>query len=201
MRPCYPLLPRFFFFAFAPKLGFGGGEFVRVHFLSRRYFDMANPAHIIALQLVDHELTYAWGEAGVPIEVQFNVSQGGYDTTRKFVGLDESRTLVRAALTQIFGIDPQAAAPAGPANRLILASLVNSWEVLKDQMRHEIQLRAEARTLNLQRPLLGQERLAMTRFLEARHGRTPSYELPSGDYLASKAEEVEQNAPRASALD
>lgn len=161
----------------------------------------ANPVHLAALQLVDHELTYAWGEAGVPVDVQYAVSQAGYVTMRQFVSLDETRATVRAALVALFALDPNAAGPAGPANRLVLASLVNAWEVLSEQKNQEIKLRAEARTLNIQRPLIGQDRLAMKRFLENRHGRTPAHELPSADYLSAKAEEVENNEPTASMLD
>ena len=78
---------------------------------------------------------------------------------------------------------------------------MSSWDIYKLQLERELSLRAEAKTLNVQRPLAIQLRVAMRRSLETIHGRLPASELPSAEYVAAKTEEIEQGEPVASCLD
>lgn len=150
---------------------------------------------------MDTDLTFAWGEAEVPLSWQWQLQAQGYNTLRKFVKYDENATAVRASLVAACGLDPAAAGAQGPANRLVLACILSAWEVCSQQLTRELELRAESKALNVQRPLLNQVRATMRRAIELIDGRLPDAEIPSAEYLASKSEEAEQDEPRASSLD
>ena len=153
------------------------------------------------LRTIDTDLTFAWGESEVPVEYQWRLQNAGYNSIRKFTYLDATAINVRGFCINVFLLDPNAPAPVGAANRLITAAIVSSWDVCRLQLEREINLRAEAKTLNMQRPLTLQLRTAMRRSLETIHGKIPASELPSADYIAAKTEEIEQGEPMASCLD
>ena len=153
------------------------------------------------LHAVDTDLTFAWGESEVPVEYQWRLQSIGYNSVRKFTYLDESATRVRNLCEVSLLLDPAAPAPAGVRNRLITAAIVSAWDICKLQLERELSLRAEAKTLNVQRPLAIQLRVAMRRSLEIVHGKLPASELPSAEYLAAKTEEIEQGERVASCLD
>lgn len=150
---------------------------------------------------LDVDLTFLWSQSEVPLEVQYALGQASFNTLRKFSTYEDDRAKVRAALAADFGLDVAAAAPAGPRARVALAATVSAWEIAKEQVAREVQLRAESKTLNLKRPISSTERMAMKKAIEALHGRRAPHELPSNDYLSLKTEEVEAGEPQASQLD
>ena len=116
---------------------------------------------------------------------------------RLMTGLDETRGGVRTALNAELRLDP-----ATTVNyRLVMATLVSAWEVCTEQLHREVQLRAEAKALNIQRPLGKTERIQMKRLVEVVSGKMPESSTPSGEYLAAKVEGVEADEPLASPLD
>lgn len=150
---------------------------------------------------LDVDLTYIWSQSNVPLTLQYQLGQASFDTLRKFSSLEDDRAKVRAAVALDFGLDTNAAPPAGPAARVTLAAIVSAWEVAREQLTREVQLRAESKALNLRRPVGATDRVAMRRALEARHGKRAPHELPSVDYLSTKMEELEAGEPQASQLD
>jgi len=82
-----------------------------------------------------------------------------------------------------------------------VASVICAWEVAREMVQKDTQLRAEARSLNIPRPTSVQERVAMRRAVEAKYGTMPTKEQPSSEYLSSKLEELEQEEVTASPLD
>ena len=75
-----------------------------------------------------------------------------------------------------------------------MALLVSAWEIAKEQITRETQVRAEARALHLPRPTTHNERTAMRRAVEAgAGGKLPDDESPGAALLAAKMEQVEQN--------
>lgn len=150
---------------------------------------------------VESDLLFVWTEAGVLLPNQWQIADSGFTTLRKFAGYEDSRQSVRAALIVDYALDAAAAPPAGQAARLALAALVGAWEVAKEQLGKETSMRAEAKMLQLKRPVTTNDRVAMRKAVELLYGRFPNSEAPSADYLASKLEEMEQNDPSASPLD
>jgi hypothetical protein len=125
----------------------------------------------------------------------------GYKNLRKFVSWADDRASLRAAIRDDLGVDVTAAGPAGTAARVSAAAVICAWEYAKDSVEKENALRAESKVLQQHRPASTQERLAMRRAYEDEHGKLPSNEVPSSDYLASKMEECETEEPSASPLD
>jgi hypothetical protein len=61
-------------------------------------------------------------------------------------------------------------------------------------------MRAEARTSHIPRPVTSNEHAAMLKAYEVRYGRLESGETPGKHYLGVKAEEIEDNEPKAESL-
>ena len=163
---------------------------------------MASPADMMAaLAKLDPDLLFQWNEFEIPLEVQYTIAMANYKNVRQFVGIEDTRALVRAAVQRDFLLDPNVVGPAGILNRRAIAALVGAWEVLKEQNTKESQIRAESRVMNTQRPLGHNERSIMRRLIEGAYGKLPNSELPSSEYLAAKAEQVELDDPHASSLD
>lgn len=153
------------------------------------------------LATIDVDLTWIWSQSEVPLELQYRIAQSSINTLRKFSSLEDDRAKIRAAMAADYALDVNAAAPAGPRARTALAAIVSAWEVAREQMTRDIQVRAESKALNLRKPIGATDRTAMKKALEVRHGRRSAHELPSADYLSLKTEEVEAGEPQASQLD
>ncbi len=143
------------------------------------------------------DLVFIWEENDVPLAIQYALGMAGFKTLRKFVGLEDDKTKVRAALVADFALDPGAAV----GNRLILSSIVTAWEIAQLQLSKETLMRAEAKVSRLPRPISNQEQISMRRLVEIKFGVIPASEQPSSEYLSTKLEEVESNNPSASRLD
>ena len=143
------------------------------------------------------DLMYIFEESEVSLRHQWTLVTSGYKNIRRFVGLEESRAGVRTVLMADLGLDPVLVAE----DRLQLSILLSAWETAKEQLSHEIQLRAEAKALRQVRPVSNQERISMRRLVEEKYGKLPACEVPAASYLSDKMEEVEQNDPHAAALD
>ena len=158
----------------------------------------------IKVYLAEHagaDLLFLWTESQVPLNQQWDLTNGGYGSIRSFIGLDDTRAGVRAACAADFLLDVAAVPPAGANNRRALASIVSAWEIACNQITRETQLRVEAKLLHIPRPISLQDRSAMRRAVEALYGPIPDHECPSAEYVAAKMEELEENEPQASQLD
>lgn len=147
------------------------------------------------------DVMYIWTEAGVSLVMQYRLALGSYNTLRRFVAIEDTKPRVRASVTADYGINPAAVGAAGIAARLALASIVSAWDISKQQMDKEVELRSEAKALRLNRPISHSEKQGMKRAFENVYGKLPSEETPSNDYVAQKMEELEHNEPVASQLD
>ena len=133
------------------------------------------------LKKVEADLLWIWQQNEVPIKVQHQLATLGYITVRKFSGIDDSRQAVRTAMQTDLKLNPAADPPDGPQNRVALAAIVSAWETSREQITREVQVRAESKALNIQRPVGTMDRQIMRRALENRHGKMQSFETPSAD--------------------
>jgi hypothetical protein len=154
-----------------------------------------------ALKKVQGDLLWLWNQSEVSIELQCRLYTSGMTSVRKFGGYEDSRQNVRAALATDLDLDVAAPPPAGLRARVALAALVGSWEAARDQVKKEGELRADAKVLDIRRPMGSTERKLMLKGLENLYGRLEAVETPSTAYLAQKSEEVENDDPTASMLD
>jgi hypothetical protein len=92
---------------------------------------------------VDSDLLFLWNEAQVTLDLQHRMGQAGLLNVRKFSSIEDARATVRAAFAADYGLDVAAQAPHGAAARMDLAALVCAWEVSKEQVSKETQMRAE----------------------------------------------------------
>jgi hypothetical protein len=136
----------------------------------------------------------------VSLDVQYNVGLV-YKTVRLFSTIADDRVTLRDALKTDFGLDPAAGGAAGPTNRAMAGAMIASWEVARDLLSREAQLRVESRAQDIPRKLPANERLAMKKIAERTAGEIPNNEFPHSDYLAAKIEEVESDEITASPLD
>ena len=146
------------------------------------------------------ELSFILNECEVPVETQVDIGLIGYKSVRRFASWSDDRAGLRTAIKDDLNIDTAAAGGAGTAARTLASAIVCAWEFAHDTVERENTVRAEAKVLQQHRPSTVQERTAMRRAFEQDHGKLPSVEVPSADYISMKLEcEVEE--PTASQLD
>ena len=143
----------------------------------------------------DSDLQYVLQEAGASLSTMYRVTSV-HKTRRRFQAVADTRAEARAAAKDDFSIDVTTA-----AGRAQAAAIVAAWELAKEYTEKETELRAESKILGRRRVLPVQERQAMLKAVVDTYGKLSEGETPSGDYLAAKAEEVEENEPTASTLD
>ena len=113
---------------------------------------------------VGSELAYAMTECGVPLRWQSALADKGFTNLRLVAGLEETRAAVRVALTAELELGDTV-----PNYRLIMASLISTWEVCKEQLHKEVSLRAETKALQIRRPIGTTERTQMKRLVGRTH--------------------------------
>ena len=141
-------------------------------------------------QNVASDLLYLLDEAEVGLDTQYKLCQD-YKTLRKLSAIADTRAELREALKTEYGLD-------GSTNAAQRSEVASS----KQHAEEEVKMRAEAKNLGVGRPLPHTERSAMKKAVEkAINDRLTEKEEPSSEYLAQKLEELEQEEPRAAALD
>ena len=90
---------------------------------------------------VEADLTFLWAESEMELDLQYRLGRAGYRSLRKFVGLEDTKPLVRAALITDFNL----AAAQDPGNRVRLAAAVSAWEIAVQLLSRESIIRAEAK--------------------------------------------------------
>ena len=153
------------------------------------------------LKRAESDLLWLLSQNEVGLADQYDLVQLGYSSVSKFARMEDTRPEVRKALAADLKLEVSAEPPAGPNARVRLASLVAAWDAARSQVQRQDELKAEAKVLNVTRPVGVTERVAMKRTLEVRVGSIPPHEMPSADYLSLKMEEIESGEPSASALD
>ena len=143
---------------------------------------------------VDANLVHLLQDNGVPLGLQFNLTQE-FRTVRRFAALADSRADVRQALRDDLGVQP-----ADLVRRAAIAAVVATWEASKDYASKESELRAEAKVLGIPRPVTQTDKSAMRAAYIQAHGALEEMFEPSDDYLSSKMEEIEPHEPTASPL-
>ncbi|CAE7206607.1 unnamed protein product [Symbiodinium sp. CCMP2592] len=134
---------------------------------------------------VDADFIFLLEEHGVDLALQYAIGQH-YRSIRTFAAFADDRGAARTAITADFGVRAESA-----ADRARMACVITSWE-----------LRAEAKVLGVQKPLVSSDRAAMRAALEAVRGYSvPESEEPAPEYLAHKLEQIENGEPTASYLD
>ena len=157
----------------------------------------AAPTQAEMLALVataDSDLQYVLQEAAAPLRVQYQVVQV-HTTRRRFQAIADTRAEARTAARD-FNLDHNSA-----EGRAQIASVVAAWELAKEFSAKEVELKAEAKVMGHKKVLQVQERQAMLRAVTTVYGKLNEAETPTPEYLASKAEECEENEPTASSLD
>jgi hypothetical protein len=97
-----------------------------------------------AMALGASALRYIMDDLAVRAAVQAVVYHRGFNTIYRFVGIGETKTSVRQAAEQLFGLKGS----DGIQERRDLADLVNVWENAKIQNAKILELRAEAAMIN-----------------------------------------------------
>jgi hypothetical protein len=146
------------------------------------------------------DLTYIWDEATMPLLLQYDIGQL-YRSVRLFASMADDRPEVRG-MHGDFNLPINAVDAATKATaKSQMAMVISAWECAKEFVQKETALRAEAKVLQVARPVGFQERRAMKKAVEDVFGKMPSWLTPDPDYLSKKLEEVEQDDPHASLLD
>ena len=148
-----------------------------------------------AIAKANSDLQYIMQEAGLNLESQFAIVQV-HTTLRRFGAVADNRAGARTSATEDFAIDNQS-----PAGRAQVAAFVAAWQMSQEHATKESELRAEQKILGQPKTLQPQERMAMIKAVSDTYGKLSESEVPATAYLASKAEEVEQDEPSASPLD
>ena len=149
-----------------------------------------------ALAAAQSDVKWLLADAGVGDDLQAVLYHNGFTSTRLFVGLAETRAELRDVLRTEFGLDAQ----AGLAERQQVAVALAAWDAAKEFVTKDNEARAEARSAHAHRPASNVEHTAMRAAYEAKHGRLHNSEVPGKYYLGKKAEDIEDNEPRAESL-
>lgn len=143
---------------------------------------------------VESDLAFILQENGVPLALQYNLTQV-FTQLRRFSALADTRQGVRQALRDDLQVEENSL-----QNRAAVAGVVAAWEASKEYATKQAELKAEARLLGISRPVTQTDRAAMRAAYVATHGEVEETFEPSDDYLSSKIEELEAHEPVASYL-
>ena len=143
---------------------------------------------------IDAELAHILQEAGVPLGLQYRLTQS-FKTVRRFQSYEDNRAGIRDALKTDFSLEPNTL-----EKRAGISAVISAWEACQQFAAKEQELRAEARVLGVARPVTQTDRSAMRAAYEATHGRLEEAHEPSEDYISCKMEELEAHEPAASPL-
>ena len=143
---------------------------------------------------IDAELAHILQEAGVPLGLQYRLTQS-FRTVRRFQSYEDNRAGIREALKTDFSLEPNTL-----EKRAGISAVRSAWEACQQFAAKEQELRAEARVLGVARPVTQTDRSAMRAAYEATHGRLEEIHEPSEDYISCKMEELEAHEPSASPL-
>ena len=143
---------------------------------------------------VEADLAYILQENGVPLALQYNLTQV-FGQLRRFSAIADTRQGVRQALRDDLQVQENSL-----QNRAAVAGVVAAWEASREYASKQAELKAEARFLGVARPVTQTDRAAMRAAYIATHGEIEETYEPSDDYLSSKIEEMEAHEPVASYL-
>ena len=143
---------------------------------------------------VEGDLAFILQENGVPLALQYNLTQV-FTQLRRFSAIADSRQGVRQALRDDLQVEENSL-----QNRAAVAGVVAAWEASKEYAAKQAELKAEARLLGVTRPVTQTDRAAMRAAYIATHGEIEETFEPSDDYLSAKIEEMEAHEPVASYL-
>ena len=143
---------------------------------------------------VEADLAYILQENGVPLALQYNLTQV-FGQLRRFSAIADTRQGVRQALRDDLQVQEN-----NLQNRAAVAGVVAAWEASREYAAKQAELKAEARFLDVARPVTQTDRAAMRAAYIATHGEIEETYEPSDDYLSSKIEELEAHEPVASYL-
>ena len=149
---------------------------------------------------VDSELVYFLSDASMDLKLQYDLTTL-YKTMRAFTSMADSRNELRNMALD-FGLDVSAGTAAEKAaTRAKIALVISAWESAREFIKKELELKAEAKVLAINKPLSVTESSAMRRALEQSEGKIDGRRMPSSEYLSQKMQEVETGELRASPLD
>ena len=143
---------------------------------------------------VEGDLAFILQENGVPLALQYNLTQV-FTQLRRFSAIADTRQGVRQALRDDLQVEENSL-----QNRAAVAGVVAAWEASKEYASKQAELKAEARLLGVTRPVTQTDRAAMRAAYVATHGEIEETFEPSDDYLSTKIEELEAHEPMASYL-
>ena len=143
---------------------------------------------------VEGDLAFILQENGVPLALQYNLTQV-FTQLRRFSAIADTRQGVRQALRDDLQVEE-----SNLQNRAAVAGVVAAWEASKEYASKQAELKAEARLLGVTRPVTQTDRAAMRAAYVATHGEIEETFEPSDDYLSTKIEELEAHEPMASYL-
>ena len=140
---------------------------------------------------VESELKFLMDEASVPRDIQKLVYSKGFTSVRIFAGIEESKGEVRKMLASLLPLDYTACAE----NCKHMALLLSTWDAARLQLSIHEKNKADSKLGVQARLVQSTEQASMTAAVEPWHGRLSDSELPSKSLLATKLEQVEENAP------
>eukprot|EP00439_Symbiodinium_sp_Y106_P029631 s9822_g3.t1 len=143
---------------------------------------------------IDAELAHILQEAGVPLGLQYRLTQS-FRTVRRFQSYEDNRAGIREALKTDFSLEPNTLEKLAG-----ISAVISAWEACQQFAAKEQELRAEARVLGVARPVTQTDRSVMRAAYEATHGKLEEIHEPSEDYISCKMEELEAHEPSASPL-
>ena len=108
-----------------------------------------------------------------------------------FAGIEESKGEVRKMLASLLPLDYAASAE----NCKQMALLLSTWDAARLQPSIHEKNKADSKLGVQARLVQSTEQASMTAAVEPWHGRLSDSELPSKSLLATKLEQVEENAP------
>lgn len=113
-------------------------------------------------------------DSGVTVRRQAAIARR-YGSLRKFSAIGDD--IIRTACLHDFAV-PQDT----PENRAEVAAIVAAWEVAKEFVSKEVEIRAEAKVLGQPGILQAHGRQALIKAVERVHGALCESETPSSDY-------------------
>ena len=165
---------------------------------------MADPADAAAVSLarLATDLRFIWSEREIADEQQIILTNAGFTTLGIWQAAADDRAGLRTLARTLFGDPAEDGLAAGDRIKrtVLIARLVESWEVSKTRIEEGAKVSAEQAASRLPRTITKSSMIQLRQRYEQDHGRILDRCFPCQALVERRLEEVEEGEVRADAL-
>lgn len=147
------------------------------------------------LDLMSPDLRFILAERDVSDHLQFQIAEAGYRTMGLFVAMVDSKTELRGAFKDLFGLDPAEAGLTPDVikeRRINVARLTDCWDATSRRCDEASRVQAEQKASRLPVTISRSIHITLRRRFETDHGKVQDRSWPCQQLIERRYEEVEE---------